>query len=244
MQSGNRTGVIRAATYGRGLYELQRVTFPALPVTLAVQAIQIDGDGPAHSIPAAIVATVEGKRRERRVPFEIAPVNEREIVLDAPREIRSGNAVLIFRGWILPTGERSSATRVTLKARETGSAVAYYEEEPVEHPAPGNPMQLTASAQVRSVCLQPVTHLVNVSWNVDEGAPPRRVQLDIRYGEGQREQVVLKSDSGNSSLPLHAPSGKEIHIEVTATDSTGAAAHRSLDLEMQPCSKVAGASRR
>lgn len=244
VQSGNRTGVIRAATYGRGLYELQRVTFPTLPVTLAVQAIQIDGDGPAHSIPAAIVATVEGKRQERRVPFEIAPVNKREIVLDAPREVRSGNAVLIFRGWILPTGERSSATRVTLKARETGSAVAYYEEEPVEHPTPVNPMQLTASAQVRSVCLQPVTHLVDVSWNVDEGAPPRRVQLDIRYGEGQREQVVLKSDSGNSSLPLHAPSGKEIHIEVTATDSTGAVAHRNLDLEMQPCSKVPGASRR
>jgi hypothetical protein len=239
--SGNRTGIIRAATYGRGLYELNRnispIPWPRPPFTITVQAMQSDGDGPAHAIPAPIVTIWKGESHERRVPFEIAPEEPRELILDAPVEVRTADAVLAFRGWVLPNGERSAEHRVTLKAKVAGSVVAYYEEARPERAAGGKPLQLAASAHVRSVCLQPLTHLLEVSWNADEGTAPRQVQVEINYANGQRQQVVLKPDSGTRSFPLHASSGKRLLVYVRATDSTGQAMSRTLDLEMRPCRK-------
>ena len=247
MQSGNRTGVIRAATYGRGLYELNRafpLTFlPPPPHIISVFAVQGDEDGPAYTITAPIVTIVGGKRRVQGVPFQIAPESQREMILEAPEEVTVGNSVLTFEGWALPGGERNAERRVILKGAKTGSAVAYYEEE---HPGPTQhqePLQIAASATVTSVCLRPLTHVVEVSWEADGGAPPTQIEVDLRYGDRHRDQIVLKPESGTQTFPIQAPAGNQLHIDVRATDSLGKVATKTLAVGMRSCGKIPESTR-
>jgi hypothetical protein len=242
MQSGNRTGVIRAATYGRGLYELNRafpLTFwPPTRGIISVFAVQGDEDGPAYTIAAPIVTILKGKRREQGVPFQIAPESQPEMILEAPAEVTVDNSVLTFEGWALPGGERNAERRVTLKGVKTGSAVAYYEEEhagPTQH---RDPLQISASATVTSVCMQPLTHVVEVTWATDGGAPPTQIEVDMRYGDRHRDRIVLKPESGTQTFPIHAPAGNQLHVDVSATDSVGKVATKTFSLGMRSCGKM------
>src|SRR5207302_7824847 len=102
-QTHDSSGLIRASTYGRGLYELNRglAVFPVdpRPVTIAVHAIQLGEDGAPSSVPAQIAVLVNGERHVRAAPFEFAAGDRAEVVLDAPAEVNTEDALLRFVGW-------------------------------------------------------------------------------------------------------------------------------------------------
>src|SRR5262249_134894 len=129
-QAKDSSGVIRASTYGRGLYELNRTIppFDPRPITVAVHAIQIGEDVAPPSLPVKITVLLNRERYVRAAPFEFTPGDGSEVVLEAPAEVKTDDAVLRFVGWALPGGRRSSEHRITLKASEAVNVVANYQE--------------------------------------------------------------------------------------------------------------------
>lgn len=240
-QAGDRSGIIRAATYGRGLYELNRALPAAAadvrPITLTVQAMQVGEDGAPPMLYVEIPVVVDGRRFARRTPFEIVPGKEEEIVLEAPAEIRTKDALLAFAGWALPGGKHASSRRVTLKAEEAMQAVAYYEEAKAIPDPSAKPLRVTASASVRQLCVQNFTHELAVSWEIIDGRRPASTRVEITYPDRHVEIIELKPLQGTQPFPMSYPAGGTLRVRTIATDSTDKPAVAESTLRLAPCTK-------
>jgi hypothetical protein len=67
-----------------------------------VHAVQLGEDGAPPPIPAQITVTIKDERYMRAAPFEFAPSDGAEILLEAPDEVKTEGSVLRFAGWVLP----------------------------------------------------------------------------------------------------------------------------------------------
>jgi hypothetical protein len=240
-QAHDSSGVIRASTYGRGLYEVNRglTVFPVdpRPVTIAVHAIQLGEDGVPPSVPAQITVLVDGERHVRVAPFEFAPGNRAEVVLEAPAEVKTEDALLRFVGWALPGGKHSAERRITLKASEAMNAVANYEEAQSIPDKGAKPIRLIASATAQRLCVQNVTHELVLSWEILDGHRPASVHAEIAYPDRHREAIGLKPIQGTQSFPISYPAGGTVGVKMTATDSTDKPAVTESAVPLEPCGK-------
>jgi hypothetical protein len=239
-QSNDSSGVIRAATYGRGLYELNRALSPPRdprPIVLGVQAIQIGEDGAPTPLSAEITVILEGKRYQRKAPFEIAPSDGAEVVLEAPVEIKTENAVLAFGGWALPGGRRSSERRIALKMSEALSAVATYKKERSIPNKEAKPLRVVASASARRVCVQNFTHELSVSWEIVDGQRPALARAEIDYPDRHREIFEFKPTEGTQSFPMNYPAGGTVRVKMVAADSTGKPVVAESTVQLEACAK-------
>jgi hypothetical protein len=240
-QAHNSSGVIRASTYGRGLYELNRAISPLpidpRPIVLAVHAIQIGEDGAPPSLPAQITVLLNGERYVRAAPFEFAPGDGAEVVLEAPTEVKTEDAVLRFVGWALPDGKRSSERRIILKASEAVNVVANYQEAQSIPDKDAKPLRVTSAATARQVCVQNVTHELVLSWEVLDGQRPASVRAEVAYPDRHVETIGLKPIQGTQPFPMNYPAGGTVRVKMIATDSTGNSAVTESAVPLEPCGK-------
>jgi hypothetical protein len=101
-QAHDHSGVVRAGTYGRGVFELNRASskgpIEKPPLVLSVQAIhRLEDDAPSYPT-VQIPVTFEGGKLARETPFELAPAKGMEVTLDAPEEVRANGVELKFAG--------------------------------------------------------------------------------------------------------------------------------------------------
>jgi hypothetical protein len=240
-QAGDHSGVVRAATYGRGLYELNRALSltprDPRPVTLTVSAIQIGEDGAPPPVPVQITVVLEGKRYGRPAPFEIAPGDGAEVVLEAPAEIKTEDSVLAFVGWQLNGGKSSSERKIKLQMSEAVGAVAHYSETRSIPDPEAKALRLTASANVRRLCVQNLTHELVLSWEITEGQRPAEVRAEVHYPDRHVEIVELKPIHGTQSFQLSYPAGGMVAVKMIAADSTDKPVVVDSAVRLEACSK-------
>jgi hypothetical protein len=136
--------VVRAGTYGRGIFELRRFLSKGALARLSsaqevpglsVEAIQVGEDGAPPALTVKIPVTLSNAVSTRETPFRWAPPQGTKVSLKAPREIQGEQGALRFIGWAIsgPSGQSSeSRPNVTLKVEGLTKAVAYYEPQEKE----------------------------------------------------------------------------------------------------------------
>ncbi|MET0168453.1 MAG: hypothetical protein ABW318_26110, partial [Vicinamibacterales bacterium] len=235
----DQSGIIRAGTYGRGIFELNRtiVANPAekAPIILSVLAMQVGEDGAPPPVNVGIPVVVQDRKIEQQTPFDLRLPEGAEVYLEAPREIRVRGAELKFVGWAVPGLRPDISTRITLKMDAAVKAVAYYEqeEEVVNTKAP--PLQLAASAAASQVCVQSFTHELRMTWAITGGQRPAVVRLEITYPDQHVEQVELKPLEGSQTFPMTFPKGGRVTVNAIATDSSNGRASVQSSVELAPC---------
>ena len=241
-QAHDRSGIIRAGTYGRGIFELGRISPKPphkLPVTLSVQAVQRLKDGAPSYPNVGIPVVVEGKKARGDTPFSLAPPKGAEVTLEAPRDVRVNGVELEFAGWVI-AGQRSERTpKITLRVDEATQAIAYYEGE--EEPA--NPKAKPPVAALRTsadqMCAQSLTHSLLLSWNVSDGSAPIIVRAEIAYPDKHIENIELKSSEGSQLFPMSFADGGNLAIKIVATDFSGASSSATSTVRLEPCAGAA-----
>ena len=207
--------------YGRGLYEMNRAISP-LPVdprvVTVVHAIQVGEDGAPPSLPAQITVRLNDELYVRAAPFEVAPGDGAEVVLEAPAEIKLEDTVLRFVGWALPGGKGSSERRVVVKASEPVNVVANYQEAQSISDKDAKPLRLTTEATARVVCVQNVTHELILSWELLDGQRPASVHAEVAYPDRHVETIGLKPKQGVQPFPMNYPAGGTVRVKMIATE--------------------------
>jgi hypothetical protein len=240
-QGGDHSGVIRASTYGRGLYELNRVLSPTppdpRPIVLTVGAIQVGEDGAPPMLAAEITVLLEGKRYKHDAPFEIAPSEGAEVLLEAPAEIKEEHSELAFVGWQLPDGKNSSERRIALRMSEAVNVVAHYEEARSIPSKDAKALELASTASARLVCVQNLTHELLLSWEITEGQRPVEVRAEITFPDRHRDIIEFKPIQGTQSIPMNYPAGGTVGVKFIATDSTDKPAVTESAVPLVACDK-------
>jgi len=237
-QAHDQSGIVRAGTYGRGVFELNRASTKGPvekpPLVLSVQAIQRLEDGAPPYPTVQIPVTFEGGKLARETPFELAPAKGMEVTLEAPEEVEVNGVELKFTGWAV--GPRSETSgKITLKADEATKAVAFYEGEEAGEGRKAKPPETTLSAGAKQVCVQSFTHGLQLSWDVSDGVPPVTVKAEIAYPDKHIENMELKFIQGDQTFPMSYPGGGTVKVKVVATDADDASSSAEASVELKPC---------
>lgn len=246
----SQVDVVRAGTYGRGIFELKRFTIkdaflkpagtanrtPEVP-GLNVQAIQVGEDGAPPPVSVRIPVTWPRKSAAQETPFRIAPPPGTEVSLEAPREVVEEGRTLKFMGWAI-SGDRSEPQpRITLKVEGAMKAVAYYQlsGEPDEREeAETDALRVAVSAAARPECTRGLSHELIVSWEVSKAQQPLSVRSEIIYPDGHLESAELKPLDGSLTFPLLAPKGGKVKIRLIAKDARGSSSAQTI-VAVKPC---------
>jgi photosystem II stability/assembly factor-like uncharacterized protein len=251
------TGVVRAGTFGRGLFELVRasqistsdtaevvvesIEQNSSEVSLVVQATQIGEDGAPPSPRVPISVTNSTGTFQQVAPFEVSLTNNTEVSLRAPDLVREGNEILQFVGWAAggnKTLETSGAT-ASLTLTEDMIALAYYElKERIPDPAAG-PLTVSVSASIEQACIQSTSHELTASWAISGGQRPAEVTIEITNPNGQIETFGVKPLSGSQIFPLNFPDGGHIDVKVVARDWTNSTSSQNSSVELTACPTTA-----
>jgi hypothetical protein len=234
----NPTGVIRAATWGRGVYELKRSSVRSLatfPITLEVAAMQVGEDGAPPILNAKIAVVTSEKKFTRDAPFQFNLESGRELTLEAPSEIIVSQGRLRFVGWVISAKRREGRQQVALKVTEATKAIAYYELKAGPPNLKGKPPSVVVSASAEQVCAQSLTHQVNISWEVSGEREPLTIVLEITFPDKHVETIGLKPRESSQLYPLSSPQGGEVKIKIIAKDSSNANASAESTVQLKPC---------
>lgn len=238
-QAHDSTGIVRAGTYGRGIFELDRISatgpFEKLPATLSVQAIQTGEDGAPSPLTVKIPVVMKDKKFTRDTPFELTPPKGTEVSLQAPGELREENEVLKFVGWANPGKRSSPQTKISVKLAEAVKAIAYYEREKRIPDPKAKSLHVTVSTDVKQICVQSFTHELTVSWEVTDGQRPVSVRAEIIYPDKHVERVEFKPIEGSQTFPVNAPKGGDVKVKVMAVDSAKASSAAESKMRLKPC---------
>jgi hypothetical protein len=233
------SGIIRAGTYGRGIFELNRAVsggvFEKPPIVLSVQALQVGEDGAPPPVSVSVTIVTKDGKYARTTPFDLAFAGQAQVTLEAPRELRTRDAVLEFSGWFVPGRRPDGSPRITLDVAEAARAVAYYEGEEQAHDPKAPPLSIDASATGRDVCVQSLTHEIVVTWAIHGGQRPATARVAIQYPDGHVEHFELKPIEGSQAFPLTYPKGGSARVTVTATDAAGARDSARGDVLVDAC---------
>jgi hypothetical protein len=122
------TFIVRASTFGRGIYELRKSQGPVLEQSRAVQvrALRVGEDGAPPELTIDVQAYSARERGTKQTPFELAPISGMEVTLEAPLEVAVYDATLAFAGWVIDGTRREPLNRITLKLDQLSSVVANY----------------------------------------------------------------------------------------------------------------------
>ncbi len=240
-QGHDRSGIVRAGTYGRGIFELSQIS-PAgaiekLPISLSVQAMLMEEDGAPSPLSVTVPASMKDQKANRETPFEFAAARGSDVVLEAPKEIRQENGLLRFMGWAIPGKKPGRDSRITLKIDDATRAVAYYEKEKSNANPKAKPLRVSVSTEAREVCEQGFTHELKLSWEIMDGQRPATVRAEITYPDQHTESVELKPIEGSRLIPMNYPQGGEIKVKVIAEDFTKQSASANSAVKLKLCKK-------
>ena len=240
-QGRDRSGVVRAGTFGRGIYELRQVSptgpFEKPPLTLSVQAVQIGEDGAPSPLSVAVPVSSKEAKSKRETPFELPATSGMEVTLEAPKEIRQKTALLRFLGWSVPGKKPGTQPRITLKLDEASKAIAYYEKTRSLTDPTAKSVQIAITTDVREVCRPGFTHEVTVRWDVTEGQRPVSISGEITYPDKHVEHVELRSLEGSRPFPMDYPRGGEVKVKAIADDGSKRSGSADATVKLKPCRK-------
>ncbi len=233
-----QTGVIRAATFGRGVFQLDRAPakiFEKFPLTLEVTVAGLGEDGPPRPLKGRFTVVSAGRKFALEAPFPLTPEGPAEITLEAPAEIRDDGSVMKFVGWVVNGRRRGAGNKLTLNLTEGAAAVAYYEAEERPSGPKGGPPRISVSANEELLCADALSHRLAVAWDVFGERSPLTATLAITYPDGHTEFAELKPLHGSQRYALSAPKGGPAKVRVTATDPNKLSTSAELNLRLRPC---------
>lgn len=124
---GGVTGVVRAGTYGRGIFELQRILPITVGVSLSVQAVQIGVDGALPALNVQLPLTTPTGTLAQRTPFDLVFPMGAQVTLQAPAEIQAGGRRLRFVEWAVSGQSLQPRPSITLALNDDTAVMAHYE---------------------------------------------------------------------------------------------------------------------
>jgi hypothetical protein len=241
-QGRDRSGIVRAGTYGRGIYQLNEAG-PKLaptdtgPLILNVRAMRIGEEGLPLPVAATVGVSLKSEKANRQTPFEFRAAPGAEVVLQAPREIRQADAVLSFLGWAVPAKKAGKGETITVALNAATTAIAYYEKKSAVPDGKAKPLHVSVAAKVQQVCQRSFSHELTVSWEVTEGQRPVAVQAEITYPDKHVENLQLKPIAGSRPLPVNYPGGGELTVKLIAEDVSKQSASADSAVTLKPCKK-------
>jgi hypothetical protein len=220
------TGSVYAATFGRGIYELER-TPPIAPIPFVLQppvySVRVDSfrigeEGGPSVFNAVIPVTSSALTGKFVTPIDFSILKGVEITLQAPEKIQFQDQILRFAGWAVDGHSAGRNPRLRVPIGKNTQILSYYEKERTIPDAkiPLPEVKLSASAQ--QVCQQHLSHRLSVSLSVAGGQPPISLSLEIIRFKRQAEVVGLRNLVGFHDFLLNEPSGGEVQLTVAATD--------------------------
>ena len=124
---GGPSGVVRAGTWGRGVFEVFLFLHAAdAPVALNVRASEQVDAGAERELAVRVALTTPVQRLERETPFDLALPVDSAVILEAPAEVQVGGDRLTFSQWMSPGGRTETQRRLELNLEETTAVVAQY----------------------------------------------------------------------------------------------------------------------
>jgi hypothetical protein len=231
------TRIVRASTFGRGIYELRRSQGPVLEQVQAVQvrALRVGEDGAPPELTIDVQAYSARERGMKQTPFELAPVSGMEVTLEAPLEVVVYDATLSFGGWIIDGTRREPQNRITLRPDTLSSVVANYSvKQRVTRPG-GNRMTVALDVAVRDVCVAGFSHELTLTSEVTGGQRPITSRMDISYPDRSGETTELKQASGVRQVPVNFPRGGSVTVRVTSADAAKSTVWSEKVTPLTPC---------
>jgi hypothetical protein len=240
------TQIVRASTYGRGIYELRRSPGGTLelPRLAKVEALRVFRDGAPQAIGVDIQVETPRERTKKQTPFELAPHPGFDVVhLQAPVEIRDHNAVLGFDGWAID-GKGDRRSKIAVKLADLARVVVYYSLRKRLPPEHGGPVKASLKATAQAVCTPDLSHQLAFSWEILGGGHENSRRARLTYPDKSGEIWELKHFIGVREIPINFPMGGAVAIQVTvgegSTDavyeqSAGIAA-ASAEVKLDACS--------
>ncbi len=236
------TRIVRASTFGRGIYELRKSRGPVLENVRMVQvrAMRAGEDGAPPELSVGLQAHISREKiaRERgmkETPFELAPFPGTEVTLEAPREVADHDATLSFAGWVIDGTRANGQNRITLKLEDVSTVVANYLVKQVVPRPSGSAMKVSLSARARAVCVTGFSRELTLTWDVTGGQRPVSARAEITYPDKTGESSELKQINGAREIPVNFPGGGSVAIRVTAGDSAKGKAFAESTVSLRPC---------
>jgi len=235
----DRSGIVRAGTYGRGIFELTQLPPPRQiekpPITLSVQAVLRDEDGAPSPVSARMPVSMKDQKATRETPFDFPTIAGAEVALEAPAEIEEEEGVLKFTGWAIPGKRSVRSNKTTVKLNEAATATAYYEMEKRKPNPKAKPLHISVSTEVQQICEPGYTHKLKLAWDTIDGQRPVTVRAEITYPDRHIESMEFKPSEGFQPFPINYPQGGEVKVKVIARDFTGQSSSATSTVELQPC---------
>jgi hypothetical protein len=231
--------IVRASTYGRGIYELRRSQGPVIGASAhvaTIHALRVGDDGAPPSLTINMQAETPRERGMKETPFELAQFPNMQVTLEAPAEVQDRDATLLFVAWVIDGARTDRRNRITLRVEEVSSVVAYYAmKERAPRPQVGAGLHLSFSAHARDVCVEGFSHELTLSWEVIGGQAPVRLRAYISYPDKTTEYRDLKHFIGSREIPVNFPGGGNVEIRVTATDSANGTVSEQATVLLRRC---------
>jgi hypothetical protein len=232
------TRIIRASTYGRGIYELRRAQGPVIldeSRSIHVSALRVGDDGAPPELTIAVQASSARERGTRQTPFELAPIPDMEVTLEAPLEVTTYDATLAFGGWLIDGTRRISQNRITLKFEALSTVVAYYEVRQKLARRSDERLVVSLDVTVRDVCVAGFSHELTLTSEVTGGQRPITARTEISYPDKTGETTEIKPIASGRQIPVNFPRGGSATVRVTATDAAKATAYSEKVTPLTPC---------
>lgn len=229
--------IVRASTYGRGIYELRPSQGPvvASASVVAIHALRVGEDGAPPSLTVSVQADTPRQRGTRETPFELPRFPDMEVILEAPAEVQVHDATLSFVGWVIDGAQTDRRNRIMLKLEDVSSVVAYYDvKQLVLRPQAGE-LKVSFAANARNVCVAGFSHELTLTWEAVDGQAPVRLRAYITYPDQSSEKRELKHFTGSHEIPVSFPGGGNVKIQVTAADSAKGTASARSTVSLRPC---------
>jgi hypothetical protein len=232
------TFIVRASTFGRGIYELRKSQGPVLEnprAALQVRALRIGDDGAPPELTIEIQASSARERGMKQTPFELAPVAEMNATLEAPLEVSVYDAMLEFAGWTIDGKRGEPQNRITVKLDQLSSLVANYTVRQMAPRRNADRLSVSIDVAVRDVCVAGFSHELTLTSEVTGGQRPIKARLDISYPDKTGETTDLKQSSGARQIPVNFARGGPVTSRVSATDASKGTAYAESVTALKPC---------
>ena len=236
-QLGYQTGIIRAATYGRSNFQLDRNpgrVVQRFPLALEVTAAESGSELPR---PLKVQIEVAGPQQKstQQAPFAVKPNEVTELVLIAPPEWRDEEGrVLRFAGWVVDGERRGVRNILSLNLDQITKAVAHYavysEPQPPAREAP----LVSISAEGGAICVEDFTHQLKVAWHVI-GESPVTMVLEFHHPDKRVEIDHPLPRHGTQRFVVNSPKGGLTRIKMTVVDGNKVKNTAQTTVLLPPC---------
>ncbi|HEU4931660.1 MAG TPA: hypothetical protein VFT48_06245 [Pyrinomonadaceae bacterium] len=234
-----QTGVIRAGTYGRGVFQLNRSpggTADPFPMTLDVSAVHLEDDGAPPLIKVKIAVVTPDRKFTDDTPFRITPSEPQEVTLEAPLQVLVEGRLLKFVGWVVSGKPRGTSNKIELKINEAVKAAAFYEgKQVIPFSETGNVPRISVKANTESFCVDGLSHQINATWEILNGRESISLVSQLTFPDGHVETTELKPTSSPQQYPLNFPAGGDVKIKMTLWESNKVITSAETSVRLNRC---------